>query len=69
MERKQVYEMIEKNKPKWKILSLEIAECMDDFTQSIMEKHGEPLSHDEVKSILSYLEPELYRLSKGYDGM
>jgi len=69
MKRDQVYKMIEENKPKWKILSLEIKEAVDNFTQDIMDYHGEPLTDEEVKALLSYIEPELYRLSKGYDGM
>jgi len=69
MKRDKVYKMIEENKSKWKILSLEIKESVDNMTQDIMDNHGEPLSHDEIKALLSYIEPELYRLSIGYDGM
>ena len=37
MKRDQVYKMIEENKPKWKILSLEIKEVVDNFTQEIVD--------------------------------
>jgi len=69
MKRDQVYEMMQEAKAKSKILSPEIEDAVDHFKQYIMDYHGEPLSHDEIKAILSYIEPELYRLSIGYDGM
>ena len=69
MKRDQVYEMMQEAKAKAKILSPEIKDAVDHFKQYIMDYHGEPLSEIEVKAILSYVEPELYRLSIGYDGM
>ena len=66
MKRDQVYKMM--NSKKWQGLDPRLRSVADDFRNMIMDCHG-TLDDTEVKKLLAYLKPHLYRITKDYDGM
>ena len=50
-------------------LSNEIHKAVDTFANTIRDKHGEPLSPAEVKTLKMVLNKEVDRLAADYKGM